>query len=763
MKKLLSFLAFVAVVSITKAQNSMGVGTTNPNPNAVLELISPTKDQGFLVPKVTTIERTATSFTSKLTNTDNGLMVFDTDESKFYFWFSGAWQPVSNNTIADGSITTIKIADGAITNAKIASVDFSKIANIPADLADGDNVGILTETDPVWTTAKTTLASAGTINTGSNLIDWTQLKNVPIEIADGTDAVGLTSVTSGDIVDATITTADLADDAVSTLKIADGAISNSKIADVDFSKITNVPADLADGDDVGIITEIDPVWSAYKDTISSVGVINSGTNFIDWTRLKNVPADFADGFDDGQQIAIEIPVDPIVNMLATDVQAALEELQIKVDTTKNSEWIKFENSLSYGAGIVFADSLVVLVSQIDSLFGTSIEVTGDFKAEGNIDVDTVFANQIITEDILALSINAIEDIFVNGTLYSDTVSSTHGTFDSLTTHSLAVIGSIESDTVYSKQIFADSIFSQTLEVLGDAYVYGYFETDSLFSFHGEFDSLFTAYLDVVGDIITDTIYTDQLIADSIFTETLIVNGEVYVNSYLESDTIFSYYGDFDSLFAQNLKVFGTIETDTTIAKHALIDSLFTQTLQVLGDGYVNSFEADTIFSYYAQFDSLFANNLEVISTIASDTIQANQIIADSLFTQTLVTVGDNYVGGNNYTQGAVFSNVQTAFDTYAVADSDHIIELNSAADMYVTLPSAFANQGRELIFVIAEFTNLYNLKLDNPTIESFVDSGRLGVNDLVMAGNGNGFSMVQIRAIGDRWYIISATLSAFGG
>ena len=101
MNKLLSLATLLLLVVSAKAQNSMGVGTTTPNPNAVLELVSPTKDQGLLVPRVTTAERTATSFTTKLTSTENGLMVFDTDESQFYFWFSEGWQPVANNNAVD--------------------------------------------------------------------------------------------------------------------------------------------------------------------------------------------------------------------------------------------------------------------------------------------------------------------------------------------------------------------------------------------------------------------------------------------------------------------------------------------------------------------------------------------------------------------------------------------------------------------------------------------------------------------------------------
>lgn len=65
------------------AQNSVGIGVTNPNKNAVLELVSPTHNQGLLVPKLTTTQRTDATFVSGLTSTDKGLLVFDSDIGKF--------------------------------------------------------------------------------------------------------------------------------------------------------------------------------------------------------------------------------------------------------------------------------------------------------------------------------------------------------------------------------------------------------------------------------------------------------------------------------------------------------------------------------------------------------------------------------------------------------------------------------------------------------------------------------------------------------
>lgn len=110
---------------ISYSQNSVGIGTSNSNANAVLELVSPNNDQGFLVPRLTTAERTAATFLSKLTSADNGLMVYDSDEEKFYFWVDTQWLGLSNASgltagsgidITGGVISVTGDADADPTN-----------------------------------------------------------------------------------------------------------------------------------------------------------------------------------------------------------------------------------------------------------------------------------------------------------------------------------------------------------------------------------------------------------------------------------------------------------------------------------------------------------------------------------------------------------------------------------------------------------------------------------------------------------------------
>lgn len=80
------------------AQNkTLGVGVTTPNSNAALHVESPTGNQGFIMPRLTTAQRNA--MTSLLTAADKGLMLYDTDLSTIYIWDGVSWGSASEFSI----------------------------------------------------------------------------------------------------------------------------------------------------------------------------------------------------------------------------------------------------------------------------------------------------------------------------------------------------------------------------------------------------------------------------------------------------------------------------------------------------------------------------------------------------------------------------------------------------------------------------------------------------------------------------------------
>jgi hypothetical protein len=98
-----SVFIFLLLAAIShQALSQVGINTDEPNNRAVLDLNSPTHDQGLLVPRLSTRQRTATAFTTSLGESENGLLIFDTDDKLFYYWMFPSWKAMeagSGNTI----------------------------------------------------------------------------------------------------------------------------------------------------------------------------------------------------------------------------------------------------------------------------------------------------------------------------------------------------------------------------------------------------------------------------------------------------------------------------------------------------------------------------------------------------------------------------------------------------------------------------------------------------------------------------------------
>lgn len=73
--------------TITAQNKTLVVGSAIPNPNAVLQVDAPGGNQGLLIPRLTTAQRTAMS----LGASDKGLVVFDTDLSATHTWSGSSW------------------------------------------------------------------------------------------------------------------------------------------------------------------------------------------------------------------------------------------------------------------------------------------------------------------------------------------------------------------------------------------------------------------------------------------------------------------------------------------------------------------------------------------------------------------------------------------------------------------------------------------------------------------------------------------------
>lgn len=104
-----TLLLFAALIScyMAQAQQNVGIGTLNPDPSALLHLQS--NDKGILIPRLDSTQR------NNIATPAEGLLVFDTQYSCFYFYSSSNWRSLCDVMSSTGPTgpTGATGADGA--------------------------------------------------------------------------------------------------------------------------------------------------------------------------------------------------------------------------------------------------------------------------------------------------------------------------------------------------------------------------------------------------------------------------------------------------------------------------------------------------------------------------------------------------------------------------------------------------------------------------------------------------------------------------
>ena len=172
MKKILHLITLFCLAS-AGLHAQVGIGTTTPNNSAVLDLTSANK--GFLVPRMTTVQRTAISSPAK------GLMVFDNDSSYFFYFDGSSWKGLKSATpISYSGGTGITITGGSISaqnNTAIWNASQIEGKNISNKAPTSNQVlkynSVLNEwtaaTDTgVYTSGNTSVTISGTTITANN-------------------------------------------------------------------------------------------------------------------------------------------------------------------------------------------------------------------------------------------------------------------------------------------------------------------------------------------------------------------------------------------------------------------------------------------------------------------------------------------------------------------------------------------------------------------------------------------------------------------
>lgn len=103
-KQLLLFVIILFSKIDCFSQYNVGIGTTTPDINAILDLQS--TNQGILVPRLTANQRAVMS--QSLGIAQKGLLVFDNDSTKFFYWNGIMWLTFQTGPQGPPGVATVQ-------------------------------------------------------------------------------------------------------------------------------------------------------------------------------------------------------------------------------------------------------------------------------------------------------------------------------------------------------------------------------------------------------------------------------------------------------------------------------------------------------------------------------------------------------------------------------------------------------------------------------------------------------------------------------
>jgi chaperonin cofactor prefoldin len=135
MKKHLFFFAIILCSTATFAQNSVGIGTRNPNPKAVLDLRAAGM-QGLLAPRLSSID--TSGFSAGIS--EKGMLFYDTTSAVFRYFDGDHWKVIGSG----GSVTETDPKVGTLSNEYLPKWDNATSKLVTSSILENTagNIGV---------------------------------------------------------------------------------------------------------------------------------------------------------------------------------------------------------------------------------------------------------------------------------------------------------------------------------------------------------------------------------------------------------------------------------------------------------------------------------------------------------------------------------------------------------------------------------------------------------------------------------------------
>lgn len=284
----ITLAACATIVAFSQGKKSVVIGTMIDRPNAVLVINPPNKDQGFLLPQLTSTERLAITPSSPQ---DDGLVVYDTTDKSFYYWSGGSWvKGLGDNTNRslsyDPATQNLSLSGGG------GSINLSTLKEVPSMTGQAGKYLTTDGTTLTWTTLGT-MGDITSIITGQGLTGGATSGDISLSVnTDGT-TISVNGSNQLQLSDNAVTSTKIAGNAVNGSHIIDGSITSTEILD---NTITT--ADLAPSSVTGPKVANNSITTAHITSGGNNKVLTTdGTGAVSW-------ADRATFVDDNQNLTL---------------------------------------------------------------------------------------------------------------------------------------------------------------------------------------------------------------------------------------------------------------------------------------------------------------------------------------------------------------------------------------------------------------------------------------------------------------------------